>query len=75
MTIVQGQFQALLTTSDVALAAGVVPQTVRNAEAAGLLPAIRTQRGQRLFYPSDAIAWIAARNAAKAQPPEAEVER
>lgn len=47
----------LLTTGDVAHRLGVSPETVRFWERVGRLPAVKTERGTRLFQASDVDAW------------------
>lgn len=53
----------LLTTGDVAIAAKVVPETVRMWESSGRLSCLRTRGGQRLFRREDVDRWLAQRKA------------
>jgi len=55
--------ETFLTLSSAARAAKLSEATIRQAEIAGKLPAIRTETGTRLFKPSDVRAFVSARKA------------
>jgi DNA-binding transcriptional MerR regulator len=55
------QAEPLLTTSDAARIADRAPDTIRQWERDGLLPAQRTVSGQRLFKRADVVAAAKAR--------------
>ena len=55
------EFDELLETSEAARLADTSEATVRRAERLGLLPAVRTRRGVRLFKRGDVEAFAKAR--------------